>query len=275
MVEQFKLGILFGDDPARPPQEICAGWEEAEIPVELVIQPAKSDAIWRATWQEVQSWNLPPIRTSSHFLPLFDILITGPDVDWELVEFWSKRTFRRLNEAGVVAAGLYGAFFKERPGYPRIRAMEDAARFVNLIARDAEPYGIQIALEPQSDPDNLWPRYLQGREFIRERVGQPNVRLMADIDYFLALGQPYEDIAIEPEYCLNVHIDGRHGQPMPGDEDRLLPIFRVLRDMGYTGPVVTACPWVPTEGRTTLDFRIETARTLAFLQDLRARVYAE
>jgi len=275
MAQPFKLGILFGDDPARPPQEIAPGWDAAEIPVELVVQPLKSDAVWRSTRAEVQSWHLPPIETSSHFVPLFDILVTGPDVDWELVAFWSRRAFRRLHEVGVKVAGLYGAFFKERPGYPRRQAMDDAIRFVNLIADDAQPYGIQIALEPQSDADNLWPRYLEGLRFVQEEIRRPNVRLMADMDYFLALDQPYTDIAVAPEYCLDVHIDGAHGQPGPGDEERLLPLLRVLRDMGYTGPVTVACNWVPTEGRTRLDFGAETARTLAYLQSLRAQVYGE
>jgi sugar phosphate isomerase/epimerase len=277
MAEQLKLGILFGDSDDRPPAEIAAGWETAEIPVELVVRPLVSDARWEAGWHEVQSWNLPPITASSHFVPLYDLLVTGPDVDWELLALWSRRTFRRLSEAGVAAAGLYGAFFKHREGYPGTRAMDDAIRFVNLIADDAEPYGIQIALEPQSDLDNLWPRYLQGLEFVRKEIARPDVvRLMADIDYFIALDQPFEDIGVAPEYCLNVHIAGHKGQPMAGVDDAVLThLFRVLRDVGYTRSVTSACNWVPTDGGNTLRFGAETARTLAYLQDLRAGIYAE
>ena len=51
-------------------------------------------------------------------------------------------------------------------------------------------------------------------------------------------------------------------------------LFRILRDMGYEGAVSCACAWISTEGGQ-LDFGKETAKTLAYLEALRARVYAE
>jgi sugar phosphate isomerase/epimerase len=227
-----------------------AGWEGAEIPIALVIKPFESDALWQTNWAQVQSWNLPPITVSSHFIQFHSLEATGPDVDWEQLAFWSERVFRRLDQVGVKAAGIYEGFFKELDGYPRSKAIDDAIRFVNLIAHDAEPYGIRIALEPQSDHDNLWPRYLEGLKFAREEINRPNVvRLMADIEYFQKLGQPFDDIGVEPYYCLNVHITGIKGQPGAGDDDaELTHLFRVLRDIGYSKTVTSACPWVPTYG---------------------------
>jgi sugar phosphate isomerase/epimerase len=277
MAEQFKLSILFGDSPVRAPQEISPGWEAAEIPVALVIKPFESDALWQANWKQVQSWNLPPIVVASHFIQFNGLKAAGPDVDWEQLAFWSKRAFRRLDQVGVKAAGIYGGFFKEQDGYPRSKAMDDAIRFVNLIADDAEPYGIMIALEPQSDRDNLWPRYLEGLKFAKEEINRPNVvRLMADIEYFQKLGQPFEDIAVAPDYCLNVHIAGSKGQPGAGDDDaELTHLFRVLRDIGYDKTVTSACPWVPTDGSGTLNYGAETAKALTYLKGLRDKVYAE
>ena len=44
--------------------------------------------------------------------------------------------------------------------------------------------------------------------------------------------------------------------------------------MKYTGGVSCACNWVSTAGET-LNFGYEANRTLPYLKDLRARVYAE
>ena len=44
--------------------------------------------------------------------------------------------------------------------------------------------------------------------------------------------------------------------------------------MGYEGAVSCACAWISTEG-SQLDFGKETAKTLAYLDALRTRVYAE
>ena len=39
-----------------------------------------------------------------------------------------------------------------------------------------------------------------------EEVNRPSVKVMADLNYFLKLDQPLEDIAKEPEFCAHVHI---------------------------------------------------------------------
>ena len=99
--------------------------------------------------------------------------------------------------------------------------------------------------------------------------------MMADLNYFLKLDQPLEDIAKEPEWCAHVHIAEGGGQPGSGEREPIYErLFRILRDAGYEGGVSCACAWVSTEGGD-LDFGRETAKTLDYLQDLRARIYAE
>ena len=98
---------------------------------------------------------------------------------------------------------------------------------------------------------------------------------VSSLNYFLKLDQPLEDIAIEPEYCAHVHIAEDGGQPGTGERASLYErLFRILRDMSYTGAVSCACAWVSTEGGD-LDFGRETQKTLAYLQDLRSHVYTE
>ncbi len=138
MVRSFSLCILFGDKPhLRPPEQIGPGWDMTEIPVALQILPFESEANWAAKKAEIASWNLAPIRVSSHFLQFWGLRAVGPDVDEEQLEFWTRRAFRRLAELGVATVGIYGGFFAVPEGFPREKALEQGLRFAHLLADHA------------------------------------------------------------------------------------------------------------------------------------------
>jgi sugar phosphate isomerase/epimerase len=274
MTNPFKLCILFGDKPdIRPPAQIGSGWDMTEVPVAIQLTPFESDANWAAKKAEIATWNLPPIKASSHFIQYWGLKAVGPAVDWEQLEFWTKRAFRRLAELGVETVGIYGGFFAVPEGFSQNKAIDQGLQFTHLLADHAEPHGMTVALEPLSDMSTLWPRYLQGIEFAKQ-VNRPSVKVMADLNYFLKLDQPLEDIAREPEFCAHVHIAEGGGQPGIGDRtDLYTRLFRILRDIEYQGAVSCACAWVSSDGGE-LNFGLETEKTLAYLQDLRANVYA-
>ena len=270
----FKLSILFGDDPNRPPEAIAPGWEMAEIPVALQVKPFESEAVWIAKRQEIASWSLPPIKVASHFLQFHGLIPVGPGADWDQLAFWTERAFARLAGMGVEVAGVYGGFFRPPADFPVDVAWEQALTFVDMMADEAEKYNMLIALEPIAEPDTLWPMYPDGIAFAKE-VGRPSVRVMADMNYFIRGNQPLELIAEDPSYCLHVHIAGEKGQPgVGGMEDMFTRLFRILREINYQRGVSAACPWVSTEG-DSLDYGKETAKTLAYLKSLRDQVYAE
>ena len=274
MAEPFKLCILVGDSEERNPAELSPGWDIAEVPVALQLKPFESNANWAAKRAEIESWNLPPIKVASHFLQFFGLKAAGPGVDWEQLDFWTKRAFERLADLGIEVAGVYGGFFTIPEGFSRTKAMDQGMRFANMMADYAEPHGIYIALEPLGTLNTLWPTYLEALAFAKE-VGRPEVRLMADIDYFPRLNRPLDDIAEAPEYCMHCHIAGKGGQPGVGDcDEEHTHLFRILRDIGYERGVSCACGWVSTKGGE-LDYGAETAKTLKHLQDLRDKVYSD
>lgn len=275
MSEPFKLSILFGDALNRPPADIASGWEMAEIPNALLVQPFESAANWSQQRNVIASWNLPPIRVASHFLQSWGLTPIGTGADWAQLAFWTRRAFGRLAGLGVEVVGVYGSFFTVPDGYPRAKAMDQAIRFVDMMADHAEAHDMLVALEPTAVPETLWPMYVDGIAFAKKEIGRSSVRVMADIAYFLRGNQPLEHIAEEPEYCLHLHIAGEDGQPGVGDRvDLHTRLFRILRDIGYERGVGAACPWVSTDGGA-LDFRRETAKSLQYLKDLRDKVYAE
>ncbi len=274
-MEKFKFCILFADNPALDPAQIAPGWEMAEIPVALLVKPFESEANWEDTRAQIQAWNLPPIKGASHFIQFAGLTPMGAAADWEQLEFWAKRAFRRLGALGVEYAGLYGGFFKIPDGVSRTQATDQAIRWLNMLADYAEPNHVKLMLEPTADPHTLLPMYLDGLNFVKKEIKRDSVRVMADLNYFIQGNQPLEHIAEDPAYCLHVHIAGVEAQPGVGDRVELhTHLFRVLREIGYTGGVSAACPWVSTQGGA-IDFRYETAQSLKYLQDLREKVYAE
>ena len=269
----FKFSLIFGDNPNLDPAKIAPGFEIVEVPVWIQVDPLMTNAKWEAKKKEIASWKLPPIKMASHWL---GEPCTTPDVDWDLLEFWSIRAFNRLDELGVKTAGVYGLFFPKVKDYSEVRQMDQAIRYTNFLGDLAKKHNMMVALEPMADLTTLWPTYLEGLAFAK-RVGHPNVRIMADLAYFLELNQPFEVIKESPEYCLHVHIAGDGGsQPGVGDrEDIHKNLFRVLREVGYELAVSCACPWKSSDGSKEIDFAKETKKTLEYLHRLRAEVYAE
>jgi hypothetical protein len=271
----FKLCILFGDGADRPVDQIVPGWEMAEVPLSIMIQPFSSETVWKKTKAQIKAWKLPPIRVASHFLSDFGLVATGPGVDWDQLKFWSGRAFPRLAELGVKTAGVYGSFFKVVPGFSKTKTMDQAIKFCRLIGDLAKKHNMQIALEPMGAPNSLWPLYRDGLEFMK-KVNHKSVKVMADLAYFLERGQALEDILIAPEACLHVHMAGVHGQPGLGDRVEVhTRLFRILRDIKYTGGVSAACPWASSIPGQPLNFGEENAKSLAYMKMIRDKVYAE
>ena len=117
MTETFKFCILLEEKPGRDLAKIAPGWEMAEIPVSLMVEPFESAANWSQQRQVLASWlQIPPIKASSHFLQFWGLKPIGPGVDWDQLEFWTGRAFARLAGLGVEAVGIYGSFFSVAGG---------------------------------------------------------------------------------------------------------------------------------------------------------------
>ena len=272
MAKEFNIGIVVDVVPIK---SVSRGWEYFEVPASIHGSSLLTDKEWqenKAMYRE----DGRPTPVTSHLL--------GPGTSWkgasgeyydrELVDFALRRTIGRMAELGVKYLGAWGGHFRVQDGFNRTKAIDQAVSTINFAADYAAQYGMQIALEPQAEKDTLFPRYLEGVEFAK-LTGRSNVKVMADLNYFLELDQPLEDILKFPEYCLNVHIQGDGGsQPNVGNRKEIfLHLFKVLKDAGYDKGVSAACPWISTNGAAEIDYKYETDTTLAFLQELRAKTY--
>jgi sugar phosphate isomerase/epimerase len=270
--KQFNIGIVVDVVPIKV---LSKEWEYFEVPASMHGSSLLSDTEWQE-FKAVYKADGRPTPVTSHLL--------GPGNSWkgasglyydrELLDFALRRTIKRMAELGVKYLGAWGGHFKIQDGFSRAKAVDQAISAINIMADYAAEYGMEIALEPEADADTLFPRYLEGVEFAK-MTGRSNVKVMADLNYFLALNQPLEDILKYPDYCLNVHIQGDGGsQPNVGKrEDIFIHLFKVLKDAGYDKGVSAACPWIITNGAAEIDYKYETDTALKFIKDLRDKVY--
>jgi sugar phosphate isomerase/epimerase len=182
-----------------------------------------------------------------------------------------------MHEIGVKVVGVWGEFFQCPDGYDRNKAIDDAISFCNILADEGEKWGIQTALEPNANPDTLFPSYKEGLAFAK-LTGRRSIRLMADLNYFLKLNEPLDDIRIDPSYCLHVQMAGEgNGFSQPNLVPRTAAygeLFTILKDIGYNGTVSVASPWYSTTGSDQIDWRYETAIALDYMRKLRDEYFA-
>jgi sugar phosphate isomerase/epimerase len=269
----FKLGLNIDNVAGKPPLSLAPGWEAAEIPITELVLPYSPEQDWQKNLAEIRSWDQPSFTAASHFLK--DERITGDNLTpFEELERQAEQNCRRLSElAPNIVAGIWGNFFAVPEGFSRSKATDQALRYCEMAAKYAERYGVLIALEPTANPLTVFPKYTDGLQFVK-LLGRPSVRVMADLNYFIAVDEPFEDIGIAPDYCLHVHIQGDTYQPNYGDcRAKILHIFRVLRDIGYQRTVCSAHPWISTRDGP-FEYAYESATTLRFLQDLREQAFS-
>lgn len=268
MTDQIKLGLV---TDAAPLEEIVDGWDYYEIPNEIHIIPMESEANWIKNRDRYRARNVPTL-VASHYIGRLGTCASGPSYDREQQQFWAARSFRRMNEIGVNVVGVWGEYFQCPDGYDRNKAIDDAISFCNIVADEGEKWGIQIALEPNANPDTLFPSYKEGLAFAK-RTGRRSIRVMADLNYFIKLNEPLDDIREDPSYCLHVQMAGEgNGFSQPNLVPRTEAyhkLFTILKDIGYNRTVSVASPWISSTGAEPIDYKYETSITLDYMRKLR------
>ncbi|MBB6733467.1 sugar phosphate isomerase/epimerase family protein [Cohnella zeiphila] len=272
MEKTIKLGLV---TDVIPLDQIAPGWDYYEVPNGIHMVPMESEANWIRNRDMYRSRGVPT-PVASHYIGGFGTMASGPSFDREQHLYWAERSFRRMSEAGVQVAGIWGGFFQAPAGYGREKAIDDAISFCNIVADQAEKYGMLVALEPNADPGTLFPSYREGLEFAKA-TGRRSIRVMADLNYFIKLNEPLEVIRLDPSYCLHVHMAGEgNGFSQPNIEPRTAlyrELFNLLYEIGYTRTVSVAAPWMSSVGAETIDYPYETAVTLEYMRKLRDEYY--
>jgi hypothetical protein len=277
-IDQFRFSMVVGDSDINPAL-LSSGWDFTEIPNLLVVKPHTPGATWEATKVRIKSWNLPLFYAANYLFATFDqpeegrIPFCRPDTDWNQVEFRKRWSFERLSELWIINPGVYGDFFAISDGYSKTKGTAQCLRILSVAGDVAKKCKMNMAIEQNGHPQSLIRLNTDGIEMVN-RFDYPNVKIMADTNYFIAGNWPVEDINKASELLAHTHTIGIKGQSGAGDMTAYhTKMFQVLKSRGYTKTVGIACLRVSTKGGA-LDFKYESGKSLKYLQDLRAKVYA-
>jgi sugar phosphate isomerase/epimerase len=284
---KFKLGVGVDINGAAeydcPYDKVAAGYDFIEMPASFGAIPFHSDALWAKHREKLLATGKPVLCTND-YIREFGMTLCGPDFDRDQHEYWCMKLFPRLKEVGTKYIGVFGSYFPDVPGFDRKKAYDQAISSCNLMADYCEEYGMEIALEPCDRKNNLWNLYLDGLQFAKD-TGRRSIKCMADLNYFVSLGQDLRDVLKAPEYLIGVHIQGNNapgmpswaGQPNVGDRMPVIrSFFEILKEMDYDKTVTLACAWSSTKGDgKPVDFPYETDKSLKYLQGVLDEIYSK
>ncbi|MCL1855971.1 MAG: sugar phosphate isomerase/epimerase, partial [Clostridia bacterium] len=179
MSNQFQFGIVVD---VVPLDVLNKGWEYLEVPASMHCSAILSDTEWQAQKAIYKSYGRPTPVTAFMLGPgTTHHGASGPLYNPEVIRWSLGIQFERMAELGVKWAGAWGGHFRCPPGFDRSKAVDQAISSINIMADCAEKHGMLIALEPEAEPDTLFPRYLEGIEFAK-MTGRRSVKVMADLN---------------------------------------------------------------------------------------------
>ncbi|MBM3881741.1 MAG: sugar phosphate isomerase/epimerase [Verrucomicrobia bacterium] len=156
-----------------------------------------------------------------------------------------------------------------------------AVEVVRELAELARPHGVKLALYPHTGD---WLERLTDAVRVADQVARPNVGVMFNLCHWLKVE---EEVDLGPQlraagrHLYAVSINGsdrgeaiRSGQgrwivPLDTGTFDQLGLLRVLREVGYAGPIGLQCYGIPG------DARVHLARSLAAWRQLNRRLAAE
>jgi len=116
---------------------------------------------------------------------------------------------------------------------------ERLAAGLRILARDAAEHGVVLGFEPEP---GMHIENLAGFRRIRDRVGEPGLRLTLDVGHaHMSEESAPEAIRRSAREIVNVHLEGmrhdRHEHLLPGEGDLdLAAVVSALREIDYRGP---------------------------------------
>ncbi len=78
-----------------------------------------------------------------------ELRLTGPDVDYDKIRQFAKKSFARLNQLGIKMIVFGSGKAKHVPeGFSFETAMEQLVKVVNIFSEEASVYGMKVCIEP-------------------------------------------------------------------------------------------------------------------------------
>jgi sugar phosphate isomerase/epimerase len=222
---------------------ISAGCDYIEEGVRNFLVPDRPEADFREKLELVGRSPLP-VAACNSFLPA-ELKSVGPDARPDDILAFAETAFRRAREAGVrhIVFGSSGS--RSIPdGFDAGEARRQFVRLLRRMGPVARGHGVVVAVEPLNRGEcNFINSVAEGAAIVRE-VGDPGVRLLADIYHMLREDEGPESIVAAGPLLAHCHIAEEEGRTPPGVHGQdFTPYLEALRRIGYQGAISFEGRW--------------------------------
>ncbi|UOF89498.1 sugar phosphate isomerase/epimerase [Fodinisporobacter ferrooxydans] len=218
-----------------------SGFDFAELRVESTLPMEKED-VWQRERKRLLSCNVP--------IPSFNVLlprgmhVVGPNVALAELRTYLDTVFYRMAELGGRHISFGSGAARNVPEhFERQQAKAQLVDFIGLLASIAEPYSIQVNIEFLNRKEtNIILSLKEANEYAKQ-INKTSVKILADLYHIMEEEEPLADLYQVREHLGYVHV---------ADSGRLYPgsgsypyheYFKILREIGYDGPVSVECRW--------------------------------
>jgi len=221
----------------------AAGCDYVEEGVRSFLVPDRPEAEFLEKFEALERAPLP-VPACNSFLPE-SLKSVGPGPHHDDILAFAETAFRRAREAGVKTVVFGSSGSRSIPG--GFDPAEAHRQFVALLRRlgpVARAHDVTVVLEPLRRGEcNFVNTVAEGVVIVRE-VGDPNVRLLADIYHMLCEDEGPESIEAAGDLLAHCHIAEEAGRTPPGVHgDDFTPYLEALRRIGYKGGISIECRW--------------------------------
>lgn len=228
-------------DEARAELLVAAGCAYYEPTVAGTLM-AESQEVFD---EQVGRWtsSVLPARSANVFLPP-DLKVVGPELDRDRLASYVDEALRRADILGIeVVVFGSGASRKIPEGF----SLKEARRQFNdalRLAATAAPPGIKICLEHLRSAETNLVNSLADAGSIVDVLGLERLALVVDAYHLQEEGEALGVVRDVSEHVAHVHVCGpARSVPSEADHDRLVALFEVLAEIGYSGRCSIECGW--------------------------------
>lgn len=234
----MRIGVC--TDFANMEQAAAAGFDYIEINLNMLADMPEED--YQALLARKPSFPIPALK-SNCFLPRA-ISITGPDCDEAQQRAYLDKALTRAQEIGVQMSVIGSGGARRVPeGWSFAKGWQQLADFVRMAADCAAEHGITIVLEPLRRQEcNILNLVSEGVQLCAW-LDHPAVGVLGDTHHMISCDEPFTALTNAGDKLMHMHVShsladrSNRLYPLDGDGTDYAALFRLLKDMGYTGDV--------------------------------------
>lgn len=184
-----------------------------------------------------------PARSANVFLPP-ELKVVGADVDRGRFASYVDEALRRADAVGVETVVFGSGAARNVPdGFPAEEARRQFDDALRTAAAAARP-GTTICLEHLRSAETNLVNRLSEAGAIVDALGLERLALVVDAYH---LQEEDEDVGVVrdvSDHVAHVHVCGpARSLPSEADHDRLVSLFEILAEIGYSGRCSIECTW--------------------------------